>query len=456
MLLVPERTQAYVEEVANRLKAGEYEAAAAASNNLSYARMASLLTEMPRDTALPFLEAAGPDRAAQVVPELPVEFAAQILCDADPGLASAWLSRMAADMAADIIAALPDENAEVLIARLSEDVRNRVRRLSRYPEGTIGAAMSPYFSAVRRGKTVGETIAVVRATPMRLTRTGYVYVVDGEGRLEGVVSLRDLLLAQQSGTVESIMKRDVFAVRVDNDAHDAANRLRRRRLKMLPVVDENNVLVGVLTIEDAVDLLSSELAEEFSGIGAISPDETFFTPPRQAIRMRLPWMAANVFLNLGAVTVIASFEDTIAQVVILAAFLPMITDMGGNVGIQALSVSIRSIALGEALVHEYWNAARKEAAIGIINGLVLGALFGVIAQFMGGNPMIGLVAGFALAVNVLVAGVVGGTMPFLIKRLGKDPAMMTGPVLTTITDITGVTIYLGLATVFLGAMMGGV
>lgn len=455
MLLVPERTQRYVEEVVARLRAEDYAAAATASNNLSYARTASLLTEMPRETALPFLQAAGPDRAAQILPELPVEFAAEILGDADPEMAASWLGKMAADMAADIIAALPEDSAEALVRRLPEDVRNRVGRLSRYPEGTIGAAMSPYFSAVQRGKTVGDTIAAMRATPMRLTRTGYVYVVDDESRLEGVVSLRDLLLASRSQTVESIMKRDVFAARVDNDARDAANRLRRRRFKMLPVVDQGNVLVGVLTIEDALDLLSSELAEEFSGIGAISPDETFFTPPRQAIRMRLPWMAANVFLNLGAVAVIASFEDTIAQVVILAAFLPMITDMGGNVGIQALSVSIRSIALGEALIHEYWNAVRKEAAIGVVNGLVLGTLFGVIAQFMGGSPMIGLVAGVALAVNVLVAGVVGGTMPFLIKRLGKDPAMMTGPVLTTITDITGVTIYLGLATVFLGAMLGG-
>lgn len=164
-------------------------------------------------------------------------------------------------------------------------------------------------------------------------------------------------------------------------------------------------------------------------------------------------MAVNIFLNLGAVWVISSFEDTLIQVAILAAFLPMITDMGGNVGIQALSVSIRSMALGESRLGDVWKAVRKETIIGLCNGLALGVLFSVVAFALQGNAVLGLVAGLALGINVLVAGVVGGSMPFLIKRLGKDPAMMTGPVLTTVTDITGVTIFLGLSTVFLTSLM---
>jgi len=171
------------------------------------------------------------------------------------------------------------------------------------------------------------------------------------------------------------------------------------------------------------------------------------------VRKRLPWMMSNIFLNLGAVYVISSFESTLVQVAILAAFLPMITDMGGNVGIQALSVSIRSMALGEARLGDVWKAVRKETVIGMINGLALGLVFSIIAFAIQGNAILGLVAGVALGVNVLVAGLVGGTMPFLIKRMGQDPAMMTGPVLTTITDITGVTIYLGLSTVFLASLM---
>lgn len=166
-------------------------------------------------------------------------------------------------------------------------------------------------------------------------------------------------------------------------------------------------------------------------------------------------MAGNIFLNLGAVAVIASFEETIEAVAALAIFLPMITDMGGNVGIQALSVSIRSIALGEVRLSEYWRAARKEVIVGCVNGLALGLLFTVIALVIQGNPTLGLVAGIALGCNVLLAGIIGGTLPFIIKRLGGDPAMMTGPVLTTVTDITGVSIYLGLSTLFLASLLAG-
>jgi len=165
-------------------------------------------------------------------------------------------------------------------------------------------------------------------------------------------------------------------------------------------------------------------------------------------------MAGNVFLNLVAVAVITGFEETIAQVAILAAFLPMITDMGGNVGIQSLSVAIRSIALGEAHIRDVRKAMRKELIVGACNGVVLGALFGMIALAMRGQWLLGLVAGTALGINVVVAGVVGGCLPFLIKRLGKDPAMMTGPLLTTITDVTGITIYLGLSTLLLAGLVG--
>ena len=166
-------------------------------------------------------------------------------------------------------------------------------------------------------------------------------------------------------------------------------------------------------------------------------------------------MALNIFLNLGAVWIIAGFEATIAQVAILAAFLPMITDMGGNVGIQSLSVAIRNIALDDARLRDLRRAVCKEVVIGMINGLALGALFAVIAWMLEGNPWIGALAGVALGINVLLAGVVGGCLPFILKRMGRNPAMMTGPILTTITDITGVTIFLGLSTVFLTQMLGG-
>lgn len=453
MILLPEKMKAYAVELGEALAQERFENAARISNNLSAARVAQILGTVDRAAAAPFLDAVGRDRAAQIVADMPVELAAELVDEVPEEQAAQWLSAMPPDFAKAILTEAPDSTSEKLLDRLPEELRNTVRNLSEYPQGSVGAIMSPYFSAVPAGKTVAEAIDAVRSAPARVTRTGYVYVIGDGDHLDGVVSLRDLMLANSGQTIETVMRRDVLAVRTGDPATEAAHRIRTRRLKMLPVVEDSGALVGVMTIEDAFDLLSHEIAADLSGIGASSPDESFFTPPRRAIAMRLPWMAANVFLNLGAVTVIASFEDTIAAVAILAAFLPMITDMGGNVGIQALSVSIRSMALGEVRIRDYWLAARKELVIGVVNGVALGTLFGIIAYFLESNPILGLVAGGALAVNVLVAGVVGGTIPFLIKRMGRDPAMMTGPILTTITDITGVTIYLGLCTIFLAGLI---
>lgn len=315
--------------------------------------------------------------------------------------------------------------------------------------------MNSYFTAVKKGATVEETLNAIRDASHQIENKNYVYVVNGNGKPEGVISMKDLIRTDPSKKVEEIMTPNVVAVYADDDAIMASQLLRNRRLQMLPVLSDEDHIIGVLLIDDAIEVLSMNLVDMFMHMGAATADESFYTPPLGTVKKRLPWMAGNVFLNLGAVAVIASFEATIEAVAALAIFLPMITDMGGNVGIQALSVSIRSIALGEVRLSEYWRAAKKEIVVGLINGIALGALFAVIAYFVQANMTLGLVAGTALAINVLLAGIVGGTLPFLIKRWGGDPAMMTGPVLTTITDITGVTIYLGLSTYFLASLLGG-
>ena len=454
MLILPDRARQYADDIRNALTQGRYDDAARVSLNMSPARVAEIVRDMPDETLLGFLEASGAEDAAAVLAALPEPMTSFVIAAVPPARAALWLAHIPPDILKDVIDHLDEDDRNRILASLSEEMREEVLHLAQYPGDSAGALMSRNYCAVREDMVIGAVIESLREIPARLVRTGYIYVVDDKNRLSGVVSIRGLLLADHKATIAKIMEKDVIAVGVLDKAQEAARRLRSRRYKMIPVVYENGEMAGVITVEDAVDLLSLDLANSISGIGATSPEESFYTSPRQAVRMRLPWMAANVFLNLAAVSIIAGFESTIAQVAILAAFLPMITDMGGNVGIQALSVSIRSIALGEARLGDYWKATRKELSIGLCNGLVLGTLFGVIAYILETNWILGVVAGTALGVNVLVAGVVGGTIPFLIKRLGKDPAMMTGPVLTTITDITGVTIYLGLATLFLSGLTG--
>ncbi len=453
MLLVTSRMQQYAEQMQEALRSEDLDQAARLDDKVSALRAARILLEAPFETIPAYLQRVGWVRAGQVTANLPREMILRILQTLTEDDAGSLLAELPAEQIPSLLDDMPDDLARALRQQLDPEFRQQIELLASYPEGSAGAIMSPYFLAVEPGVSVREAIDAVRSAPPEIGRTAYVFVVDPGGRLRGVVSLRELMVSDPGAPVSKVMSDEVFVARTGDLALEAARRIRSRRLKMLPVVDAADVLQGVVSIDRAMDLLEHELADGIVAINAASPDESFFTPPRQAVRKRLPWMAANVFLNLGAVAVISSFEDTIVQVAILAAFLPMITDMGGNVGIQALSVSIRSMALGEARLRDFWVAVRKEATIGLVNGLALGLLFCGVAYVFEGNMVLGLVAGTALACNVLVAGVVGGTMPFLIKRLGKDPAMMTGPVLTTITDITGVTIYLGLSTIFLASLM---
>jgi magnesium transporter len=455
MLLVPEILETYLSEMREALEEGRVEDAVERARKLSSTRIAEALAEAPIDVVVGCLTGLPSDRAGRTIGHLPASFAAAVLRDVPPAEAGSLFEHVPPDRAADILAELRKDDAEAILAATGERQRRRLAALRQYPPGTAGGVMTPHFVSIAEGRTAGEVLAALRSAPPEVERTSYVYVVDATGRPTGVVSIKDLVRADPNASLEKFSYPDVIAVHANNTAADAARLLRARRFTMLPVLDDHDALIGIITFDDAMDILAEDVADQIAHVGAASVDESFFTPPLGAVRRRLPWMGVNVFLNLGAVAVITGFEDTITQVAILAAFLPMITDMGGNVGIQSLSVAIRSIALGEVRLRDFWKAVRKELAVGIINGVALGSLFAVIAYMLQGNAWLGIIAGIALCVNVLLAGVVGGTLPFLIKRLGKDPAMMTGPVLTTITDITGVSVYLGLSTVFLAHLLGG-
>ena len=454
MLLEPDVLEQYFDDIHRAIEEGKVEDVARLSQHLSSARVADLLTEAPRELIVGVFQNLPANRAGRILGLFPPAFAAELLHRHTDVLVPAILQHTPLDQAADILQSLPSEQADALIQRMNPSFRQKVGDLRRYPEGSAGSVMEPHFFTAHAHRTVGELRKALLASSRDYERTNTIFIVDEDNQLLGALPIQQLFRADLNSRLGDIMDPQVVALRVDDTAIEAAELLQDRRLATVPILDDRGSLVGVVTFEDAIDILASDVAQKFVRAGAVYQDESFFTPPIQAVRGRLPWMAFNVFLNLGAVWVITGFEDTIAQVAILAAFLPMITDMGGNVGIQSLSVSIRSIALDEVRLRDFWRGVRKEVFIGLINGAALGTLFALIAWAIQGMPALGLIAGVALGCNVLLAGVVGGTLPFIIKRFGKDPAMMTGPFLTTITDITGVTIYLGLATIFLTDLLG--
>jgi len=440
------------EEALSLLLKGEIKEAAELSKQLTSFRTARLLNEVERETAVAMFKEMGWKRAARVYSLVTDEYAVELLKEMGEEEGLSLIRNMRSDAIVDLFPHLEENIQKWILSGLSENKSREVKELIAYPEDSTGAHMRTGFLDAMEGSTVAEISQDVREAPEDMEHSAYIYVVNRQEKLTGVISTRELFLSDPDKRIEEVM-RHVMAARVDDNAEDTAQLIRARRFRMLPVVNSEDNLLGVVTIDSALELLSEEIAEDFLSMAGTSNEESFFTPARSAIRMRLPWMAGNIFLNLGVVTIISSFEETIAAVAILAAFLPMITDMGGNVGIQALTVSIRSIALGEAHLRDIVRSLRKEIFIGLFNGMSLGLIFAFIAVVIQRNPMLGVVAGISLGINVFVAGIVGGTMPFLIKKLGKDPALMTGPVLTTITDVTGVTIYLGLCTLFLFQMM---
>ncbi len=454
MLLDTEQLNRNIDEINEKLEKEDIKGAVKIADRLSNRRLVDIIGEAPLETAIPFLEALGHVRAARVLSYLLEELAVELLQDLNREFVKEVFIEMEDDEIADIILHLPEDERDKFWVLVPTEDKDDIEEIVTYEEESVGAYMEKDFLTAFKEDSVSDTADMLSKSRGGIDNTDYIYVINDDHKLLGVVSVQELAFAPRNEKLKNIMTVKVHVTKVNEPAVEAARLMKYRKFKLLPVLDRQDKLVGVMALHEAIDLLSEELAEDFVSISGTSAEESYFTPPKEAIRMRLPWMAANIFLNLGAVAIISTFEETIVQVAILAAFLPMITDMGGNVGIQALSVSIRSIALGEVQLDDVKRVLKKELSIGLFNGLALGLLFSIIAFILQRDPILGLIAGTALGFNVIVAGVIGGTIPFLIKKIGKDPAMMTGPILTTITDITGVTIYLGLSTIFLWQLLG--
>ncbi len=448
-----EEIEKSVQRMIEHLEKGELNEALKISKKLSPFRLTDVLGDFPIKKIEAFLKKMKKEKAVKLVNEFPEGFAGELVMDMEEDTVHSLMDEMTPSQIVDFFPHISNEKKEMILSAMSSDRRERAERLALYSEDMVGAHMIKDYITVTKQTTVDEAVKLVEEAPPQVRNTDYIYVVDKDGKLLGMSTFKTLMFSNKKKRIGDLMETSIYSAELEDPAYEVAQRIKSRRFKMIPVVDNKNILKGIMTLNSAAELLSTDIAEEFVSFSGTIGDESFFTRPKRAIRMRLPWMVANVFLNLGAVTVISSYEATIEAVAILAAFLPMITDMGGNVGIQALSVSIRSLALGEAHFRDILKSMKKEISVGLVNGMALGSLFGTLAYLFEWNVILAIVAGTALGVNVLIAGIIGGSMPFIIKKLGQDPAMMTGPVLTTITDMTGISIYLGLSTMFLVYIM---
>ena len=386
--------------------------------------------------------------AAETLKALGVEPGLDLLNQISSQEISKVLQELETDSATVFVSALPEENAQEVLKQMDMEESAEVQRLLQYEEDTAGRIMTPGVFALFEDLSVSEAIHTIQ-TAKELEVIFYLYVVDERNHLVGVVSVRQLLIAPPSTPLKKIMTTDVIAVATNTDQEEVAREVALYDLLAIPVVERENKLVGVVTVDDVIDVIQEEATEDIFYLAGVEGHDHIHTPPLTSVRRRLPWLVVNLATALLAATIVAFYEPTIARFSFLAVFLPVVAGMGGNSGTQTLTVIVRGLALGEISWESGKSILSKEIVVGLNNGIITGILAGLVAYLWKGNYMLGVVLGGAMIINVALAGVVATLIPLILKRINVDPAIASGIFVTTFTDAVGFLSFLGLATLFL-------
>lgn len=391
----------------------------------------------------------GQYRAADTLRELPPELLPTVFEAVPDERLAAVFGRLEIDDMLEMAEGLPEDRHERILQLLPSHKREELRKHELYPEGSAGRVMTTSFLAVSEKLTAQDAIEQIRALGETSDAVLYVYVVDPSNRLEGVVPIRRLVAARPDRPCGEIMIREPVSTTVMSDQEEVAKIVARYNLLAIPVVDAERVLLGVITVDDVIDVITEEATEDIYHLAGLDDEDRVFTPARTSVRKRLPWQ----FLNLGAVFISASvvglFEQTLDRIVTLAIFMPVINGMGGNGGVQALTVVTRAMALGEIEFSSGLRAVGKELAVGVTIGVCMGSAAGLAAWLWKGNPWLGLVLSLAMLITLAVAGLLGAAVPVLLKALRQDPALGSGAIVVTVTDAFGLFCFLGLGTLLL-------
>ncbi|MBW3596251.1 MAG: magnesium transporter [Planctomycetes bacterium] len=425
--------------------------------NLPDGEVAHTLSRLSEEECSQVLTALSPEEAADLVERLSDAQALEVIERLPPQTAAAILDELPSNEQADLIADLERSGAEAILAEMDPAEAADARTLSRYADDVAGGLMVTEFLRYREDATVGEVVEDMRdrADEYRDYDVQYAYVCDRDDRLTGVLRLRDLLLAPRSRPIADLMIRRPESVRDDTSLDDLADFFDRHHYLGVPAADKDGRLVGVVRKAAVDEAWAARQDSDFLKTQGIVGGEELRTMPlgRRASR-RLSWLSVNILLNILAASVIAFFQDTLSAVIALAVFLPIISDMSGCSGNQAVAVSLRELSLGLVRPNEMVRVWLKEIGVGLINGAALGLLIGGVAWLWQGNAYLGLVVGVALGLNTMVAVSIGGVVPLVLKRFSVDPAIASGPLLTTVTDMCGFFFILGIATMLLPQLGG--
>ncbi|MBI4115267.1 MAG: magnesium transporter [Candidatus Omnitrophica bacterium] len=408
---------------------------------------AQALEILPHEEARAILLNLSSDVASQTIEYLNPHVASLIFDDLTPEQAKSFMDNVSPKRMADILIDLPTERRSQFLQVLEASHRRTLETLLTYPPETAGGMMSPGVIALSKDLTVRDAIQNIRNLGKKKPFY-YVYVTDTDNRLQGVLGMRDLILADPQTPIETLMMKEVVSVPAETDREEVVKLASKRRYLTMPVVDSEKRLLGIIHSEDLIEAAEEEASEDIQKMFGAGGDEEILSPVSFSLKKRLPWLHVNLATAFLAASVVGLFESTIARISALAVFLPVVAGQGGNTGAQTLAVVIRGLALGQLDKNVTRRVILKEAALGILNGVVVGLVTAAVAYLWHGNPYFGLVIGLAMIVNMAVATVSGAMIPIAMRAIGWDPAQSSSIILTTVTDVIGFASFLGFATFF--------
>ena len=444
-----EQVREMVRQIRNHLEQGDIATASAFFSHLYPVDQGDLLAELGEEQRQSLLARLAPHETADILEHIETEEALEMSEALDVATLSEILDETSPDVAADILKELPDEQSiETLEAmEAAEDVIP----LLQYLDDSAGGLMTPDYPSIRVGTTAVIALDQLRLLSLETEDIHTVFVVDEERRLVGTLDVIRLALARPTVIVNDIMKPETISVTVETDQEDCARLMERYDLDELPVADQDGRLVGIILAEDLVDVVQEEATEDMFRIAGLG-EERVFGPLRGSLRSRLPWLFVNLATAFLAASVVSLFESTIARVVALAAFLPVVAGQGGIGGTQTVTLVVRSMALGDVPAGSGLRLLLRELTLGTIHGLLLGLIVGVIGYLWKGTLILGVVLGVAMVGNMIIAGLTGAGVPLVLRRLRVDPAVSSSVFVTTFTDVFGFLLFLGLAAIFITSL----
>lgn len=437
-----------LEELVTLVRDGHTDAFIERAWQLEPADLADVLASLTDDERIELVRAMPAELSSQALVEMPDHAHAEVtLAALDPEHAAEIVTELEDDDAADLLGELEPEQQERILAGVED--RHDVDRLLRYDEESAGGLMTTYLVTVTDVDTVAFALEAIRRQVEDVEDVSEIFVVDAHRRLVGLLPFKEVVLSSPSALVRDVMLPADVRVAPEEDQEEVARQMARYNVPSIPVVDPAGRLLGRITYDDVIDVAEAEATEDLLRFGGVSPDEGLAATWSAAVRSRLPWLYVNLLTGFLSAAVVYFFKGAIERMSVLAVWMPIVAGMGGNAGTQALAVTVRRLSLGQVPAAQIRQLVRKELVVGLVNGVAIGTVLAVVSVLLGESWRLGAVVFLAMSLNLFVAGFGGSFVPVLLERLGVDPAIASSVFVTTLTDMCGFGLLLGLASVLL-------